>query len=459
MALFGASEVRRSARGAGQRLLLALAALTVGVLALVGAPREAKAYSWMIRHGYSGCITCHADPSGGELLNPYGRAQGDLLVRMRYGGTKTAQPEPAPSTDFDDFDDFDDGPAKQAAPKPVPAPTQEIGGPSRLSGFLWGAWDPPSALWLGGSFRTLAIVQPGQDFKYFPMQLDAYGALRLGNFRLGGSIGYAKVKANSPNARRAQVTTGQGDTPNLISRTHWAGWESGAFYLRAGRLNLPFGVRLSEHTLWVRDRSYTDRESDQHHGVALAYSGEKLRAEVMGIAGNYQINPDKYRERGYSGYAEVSVAERFALGLSSLMTRADADFTTLDQAATLRQAHGAFMRWSPHPLLVVQGEADVLMRTRQDVGYVAMLQGDVQPVQGLHFMLTGELLDDGYRDRTRTGTQLLRQPGSGEPRFGGWLSTQWFFWHHLSFRVDAVVRQPIADESPLTLLGQLHAYL
>ena len=39
----------------------------------------------MIRHDYTGCATCHADPSGGGLLTLYGRAQSDLLLRMRYG--------------------------------------------------------------------------------------------------------------------------------------------------------------------------------------------------------------------------------------------------------------------------------------------------------------------------------------------------------------------------------------
>ncbi len=36
---------------------------------------------------------------------------------------------------------------------------------------------------------------------------------------------------------------------------------------------------------------------------------EKLRFEVMAIAGNYQIEPDAYRERGYSGYVEFAAWE------------------------------------------------------------------------------------------------------------------------------------------------------
>ena len=48
-------------------------------------PSRAHAYTWMIKHGYSSCPVCHADPSGGELLTQYGRVQSDELLRMTYG--------------------------------------------------------------------------------------------------------------------------------------------------------------------------------------------------------------------------------------------------------------------------------------------------------------------------------------------------------------------------------------
>ncbi|HSU39568.1 MAG TPA: hypothetical protein VLJ38_08370, partial [Polyangiaceae bacterium] len=57
--------------------------------------RPAHAYSWMIRHGYSGCPVCHADPSGGETLTAYGRAQSDLLLRTRWDGKNPEEAEPS----------------------------------------------------------------------------------------------------------------------------------------------------------------------------------------------------------------------------------------------------------------------------------------------------------------------------------------------------------------------------
>src|SRR5688572_27457781 len=101
--------------------------LTLVTLALVFWAEPAHAYSWMIRHGYGGCPSCHVDPSGGEQLTSYGRLQGDVLLRMQYG---------------DEAESFD---------------------PNPNTGFLWGAVETPSNLLLSGSFRNLNIYEPGAD--------------------------------------------------------------------------------------------------------------------------------------------------------------------------------------------------------------------------------------------------------------------------------------------------------
>ena len=92
-----------SARAA--RLLSICAALIA--VALFAPP--AQAYTWMIRHGYGGCVTCHADASGGELLTPYGRVQSDLILRMRYGkdNVSAAASGEGGGAKFDSFDSFD----------------------------------------------------------------------------------------------------------------------------------------------------------------------------------------------------------------------------------------------------------------------------------------------------------------------------------------------------------------
>jgi hypothetical protein len=385
---------------------------------------RAEAFPWMIRHGYFGCSTCHADPSGSGLLTQYGRAQGDLLLRMDYGRAEQPQENPAESS---------------------------------TTSPLWGLVPLPNWLLLSGSYRHLTFYKTeGDRFRTFPMQLDLYGQTRFDWFRAGGSIGLARVPAASRFARRAQITSGQEDGINLISRTHWVGADFGAqrFTARAGRIEMPFGVRIPEHTMWVRDATRTDRESAQQHGISLAYNGELVRGEAMAILGNYQLHPDRLRERGYSGYAEVRMTDWAFAGLSSLVTHAQTDFQSLENGAT-RQAHGVFARVAPVRKLVVLAEADALIRSRHDLGYVGFVQLDFELVQGLHLGSTGEILDAGYRGTGDPFNTIRREPGFGRPRYGGWLTVDWFFLPQLEARFDAVVRQ----NSPLTLLAQLHLYL
>ena len=477
-------------------------------------PSRAHAYAWMIKHSYAGCPVCHADPSGGELLTAYGRAQSDLLLRMRYGkpgGSSTgSSSEGSTDSSFDSFDSDDnskkpaaapaktdansgaddddeedkpaakadaaapaaaaakpaDAPAAEASTKPADAPTAEAapaehqemkideGSSIDTSGFLWGLVNTPDWLLLGGSYRQLAIykLHPTGKFTTFPMMADVYGQVSVGHFRVEGSLGIVRVGVGSPYARSAQLTGNQGDQWNLLSRTHWLGYDfaDGQITLRGGHLNLPFGIRIPEHTMWVRQATRTDRESAQQDGVALAFNGEKFRGEVMAIAGNYQIRPDKYRERGYSLYAEYLTSSRTALGVSSLVTSATADRITLDPKV-IRQAHGIFMRSAFTDQVTLLAEADGLFRTDHETGYVGFAQLDYEVTQGLHLMGTGEVLDQGY-DKVVGGARIL---GTGQPQLGAWGTVDWFCLPHVEFRVDLFSRQ----NDQTTVLGQLHVFL
>jgi hypothetical protein len=380
------------------------------------APARAEAYTWMIRHAYNGCGVCHADPSGGEVLTPYGRAQSDLLLRMRYDGKSPEEAEPG-----------------------------------KASRFLW-FLETPQSVMLGGAARIASTLK-GSEYRLFPMQLDLFGQFRFGDFFFGGSVGVSKVPAGSPHARAAQVTTGQGDEWNMISRNFYAGMDflDQKLTLRAGRLNLPFGIRIPEHTMWVREATRTDRESDQQYGPALAYNTEDVHAEGMVILGNYQVNPDEFRERGYSFYFEVLAASRASIGVSSLYTLAKRDRLSLESNVA-RGAHGAFTRVALADPVALLAEFDLLTDSTRDLGYVGFLQGDYEIVQGLHALVTGEVLDQGY---PKNGELLLteRTPGLGKPEFGAWISAAWFFLPHLDMRVDAIKR------SDFTLLTQVHAFL
>jgi hypothetical protein len=348
----------------------------------------------MIRHGFAECGSCHVDPMGGETLTQMGRALGESLLRTPWGE-----------------------------------------GPPAASEFLFVVQEPETVR-LGGSLRVLGLsnLDTGKQ-RAFPMQADVTGAAFFGRFTLAGSLGVSRASRRYEHASKARLW-GDVEAEDVIpvSRNHWLGYRpSDPWLLRLGRINLPFGIRTPEHTLWVRSETLTDRESDQQHGVAALYSAGPWRAELMAVLGNFQRPDDALRERGYSGQLELLIEPKLALGASSLLLVARRD-PALDEGTVLRQAHGLTLRYSPALPAVILAEADVLRKTGSSLGYVGMATLDLEPWRGLHLAGTGEVVDRG---KPPDGAGL----GRGKPHFGGWLTLDWFFGPHLELRIDAVLRQ------------------
>ncbi|MBN1209692.1 MAG: hypothetical protein JXB05_32890 [Myxococcaceae bacterium] len=374
------------------------------------APLGAEAYPWMIRHGYSSCATCHVDPSGGGMLTPYGRAQSEVLVAAP-NGKRVEAGEVSPST-----------------------------------GFFFGGLSMPEWLNLAMSFRGGALINhAGGTTAVRPVQMasDLRAQVSHGPLQAVGTLGFAIKRARS-----AALTSREEN--NLVAREYWVGFSSPekSLLVRAGRMNLPFGLRNPEHTSWVRQATRTDTNDQQQHGLALAYTGERLRGEVMAIAGNFQIHPDMYRERGYSGFLEWAAAPQATVGLSSLVTWARYDMVS-GEPSTVRQAHGLFGRWAPTGPLALLAEVDVLTQHSRGgptaLGYAGMLQADLEVTRGVHLITTGEVLE--------------RKEGRG---LGAGLGAAFFLAPQLEVRVDGIVRRmPAAQAAPLvySLLTQLHVSL
>jgi len=79
------------------------------------------------------------------------------------------------------------------------------------------------------------------------------------------------------------------------------------------------------------------------------------------------------------------------------------------------------------------------------VGY---LQADVELMQGIHLIATGETNTVGLGDTVAS--------------FGAWLSYQWFFARHADVRFDNVfyrLRTQTTSSDAFALLAQFHVYL
>jgi len=386
------------------------------LLLLLGlsASGAAHAYPFMIRHGYTQCSSCHTDPSGGTFLNEYGRAQSQLLLSSLPGGG-------------DESDDAQGEPTVGRFLGFIPLPSWFRPGGWVREGYIWNAVDGK-------------IV----DRRALQMRADLGADVKIGAFRAAAELGYGSPEGTPRLAQITHSTTGA----NLVGREFWAGVETfgGDGLLRAGRINVPFGLRNLEHTSFVRTATRTDFNEDQTYGVALAISKPAWRAEVMALLGNLSVHPDAYRERGVAGYLEVSASPATAIGISALAARADASLTT--RLPTLRQAYGGFARLAPWRPLVIQLEADLLLENqlgsgKQDIGHAEWLQADLEPVRGLHLF--------GSLEGMKTGSTPDLQRGA-------WGGLWWFVVPHVDMRADVVERWGQGPPTT-TFLVQLNGYL
>jgi len=377
----------------------------------------AHAYPWMIRHEYTGCATCHVDPSGGYLLTPYGRAQTQTLLAT-----------------------FGHGPEGDEV--------------DRRSEFALGLVRLPTGLNLGGSVREaymwseeVSPRQPPATTLSLLMQADLRAAITVDKFVATGSVGYLRHGRHA-----AQITRGNQDV--LVSREFWVGYHLGEeqqTLIRAGRMYLPFGLRVIEHPFYVRSMTSTNIDSQQQYGASIFHEEESYHAELMAIAGNYQIFPDAYRKRGYSGYIEFTVMPRLQLGASSLVTYQKLDPDLMQSA--VHGAHGAMLRWSPDEKIAILAEADIVHSiidgSINHAGFASMAQLDYEFLRGLHGLVTTEF----YLPPKSQALWLNRE----------WLSVAWFAYPHLDLRLDGYwASESYVSTSrinSLAMLGQVHVSL
>ncbi|MFI5298823.1 MAG: hypothetical protein ACHREM_12065 [Polyangiales bacterium] len=396
------------------RLFISLSAALV--VALLSA--NANAYPWMIRHGYANCGTCHTDPSGSGLLTEYGHSQSDILLSTHYGA---ADAEPG------HFSDSLFGLMPESE-------TFLVGGWVR-DGYYAAFTNDPVKGWNKADSRILQ------------MRADLAAQATFGSLRLYASLG-ALDASSSSFYPRALVTDGSGW--NAVAREYWAGLNlaEGDALLRVGRLILPIGIRIPEHTSFARTLTRSDFNDNQQHGIAFAYHHGDWRAEVMAVLGNFQVGPDKFRDRGYAGYAEWHLDKKYAVGVSSSVLHASTDLE-LGAGAT-RHVHGLFARGSPFKSLAILVEADALINAIDGVGtktgYVGFAQADEEFYSGIHALLTAEVQAPAQPNAVTT-TRI-------------WLGAQWFPIAHFDVRADAIY-QPAVSTTPAQIIfvGQGNAYL
>lgn len=283
---------------------------TLVVIAL--AAGTAHAYpQFQLSSGSAQCSQCHVSPAGGGLLTAWGQSEaGDTIAR---GGDGT---------------------------------------------FLHGAATLPDWLLVGGDVRLAALANDtgsseGVELAVFPMQLDLSLGVAKGAWTVVGTIG-----------ARGRVRSGASDDPSnpasevmepslanvIISREHYVMWrpETQGAYVRAGRFATPYGLRLADHTAYVR-RYLGFNLFEETYGANGGYIGEDWELHASAFVYD-PLQGAARRDVGGAVTVEKIATERLLLGASARASVASTD--TRVQAG----AHGKL--WLDGAKLLVQAEID-----------------------------------------------------------------------------------------------------
>jgi hypothetical protein len=257
-------------------LLRALATMIV----LVGAPSSALAYPFFqFTSGSSRCAQCHVSPAGGGILASWGREEASDAIS---GGGDGA--------------------------------------------FLHGAITLPDALLLGGDLRVAALANEtggteGTELAAFPMQADLTAAVKLGDaWTIVGVIGArGRVRSGAPDAMTSDASDVSAPSIGsyVISREHYVMWrpdEAEGIYVRGGRFSAPYGLRLADHTAYVR-RYLGYNLQDETYGLGVGWMGSTFEVHASGFA--YDPLQGAAREELGGALLVEGQGDYFALGVSA----------------------------------------------------------------------------------------------------------------------------------------------
>ncbi len=371
--------------------------LLLVIAVLVTAPSAARAYPQLqFSTDHVRCGECHFAPAGGGLLADYGREEaGDVISR---------------------------------------------GGDGR---FLHGRWTPPSWLALGGDLRLAGLVHDQGDRQgittaVFPMQADVYLRAAVDAWSAYVNVGY----------RGATRPVMPSLASRFVSREHYLMWrdDERGWYLRAGRFFAPYGLRLHEHTAYVR-RFLGFNLLEEPYALSGGFADDRSELHVTAFAPDFVRAPIGPRGAGVAAFYERRVATTAAYGAQAKVTIGDAD---------RRATGGAIGKlYLARPRVQLLAEADLVRQTFAQVDaprwqLLGYLGAAWFPTRGLIAQLTLERWDQDL------GVSGLARSAAG-------VHLQWFPTAHVELSLWGRVAMVGSgdDDGPLakTLLLQLHYYL
>lgn len=227
--------------------------------------RPAHAYPQFVFKGYGDCNNCHHSPTGGGLPNRW--------------GVDSMQPSFGGSLDWGN-QDLSYEPAAPAAVK----------------------------VDLGADIRMMPLLSADSDAvvaTFIPMLTELGGAVALGQWMAYGTVTGRKLY-------------GDGSPFSAFSREHWLKFQpSAGLDLRVGRMVLPFGTRIPDHTQYTREDFEQDKY-DQSYGAEVDYHGSGWSLFANAFAGDLSYRPAERQERGLVLTPSIDLGNDAAIGVSAL---------------------------------------------------------------------------------------------------------------------------------------------
>lgn len=330
---------------------------------------SSHAYVQFIGHGYTSCLNCHFNPTGGGPLNDYGRVVSATLISSGALYPKTWKEEKVAYT----------------------------------SGFFF---RKPKQEYIRTQFnyRGFQVVKdPGstenEQKRWINMQADARLIIKspTDKFVSVFNYGYSPLPEGFEGENKSEWR----------SREHYVGYRPNAKWgLYAGLMDKQFGLKIIEHIAFSRGAPLVS-QNDQTHSVLGHYVGEKWEFFAQGIAGNLSQQAD-LRMKGGSFMAERTIFDIHRVG-----------------GAVLSQSNSyqSLLSYEGHVKLnlkdgsAVLGEIGQVKKTTENKSddrtmTYGLLQTYLRPTRGLYFLTNIEYykqtaLEDDFTVRWGPGVQYF----------------------------------------------------
>ena len=364
----------------------------------------AEAYpQWQLSSGSARCNECHYAPAGGGLITNYGRdAIGTELSTFEGDGA-----------------------------------------------LLHGKVSPPSWLSLGGDLRGAFVANGVQDpngttVAAFPMQADVGARVAIPRgFSVLATVGYrgqTRDQDADVTGQEFQASTAS----KFISREHYAMWQPEAIgtYVRLGRFYAPFGLRFSEHTIYVRrDLGFDQMRETYNLSGGFTYPGWELHVTAFAPDFVRHLGSD---EKGFAAYYERRLMNETA-AVAAQARLADAPGVTRLIWGGVGKLNVDFLR------TLFFAEVDAINMWFDDPAVGARMQMvgvggfTVFPKRGVMVTLLGERnqLDVNVRGAAWTaGTALIN----------------WFPYPHFEMQLMGRLQYPSGGDAAKTFFAQAHYF-